>query len=115
MFAAAGWARSRAALIRRWRVGAGDCGLTGPAFLPPSFERCLLLSKSFPGRAARVFVRATSCCWRSSPWMTLFIHGYHSGVKTRPSTCRACITISNPTLYPHDAEFFLPQVRHVDQ
>ena len=41
----------------------------------------------------------------------LFIHGYHLGIEDQAIYLPGVKYDLNPALYPHDAEFFLPQVR----
>ncbi len=41
----------------------------------------------------------------------LFIHGYHLGIEDQAIYLPGVRYDLNPSLYPHDAEFFLPQVR----
>jgi hypothetical protein len=41
----------------------------------------------------------------------LFIHGYHLGIEDQAIYLPGVHYDLNPALYPHDAEFFLPQVR----
>lgn len=41
----------------------------------------------------------------------LFIHGYHLGIEDQAIYLSGVRYDLNPALYPHDAEFFLPQVR----
>jgi hypothetical protein len=43
--------------------------------------------------------------------LALFIHGYHLGIEDQAIYLPGVRYDLNPALYPHDAEFFLPQVR----
>ena len=43
--------------------------------------------------------------------IALFIHGYHLGIEDQAIYLPGVHYDLNPALYPHDAEFFLPQVR----
>ncbi len=43
--------------------------------------------------------------------LALFIHGYHLGIEDQAIYLPGVHYDLNPSLYPHDAEFFLPQVR----